>query len=297
VGIFIIVFGLTNFLLAWSVRIMFILGRNFFTIPLIDDLIFRITLLVSALFAGWFCARLIEGLPWRSLGLGFHERWWWDLLIGSLVGAGSLLLAALIAFAAGGLRFSFSGTQFLFATSRALAGTLVLFVVGALAEEAVFRGYPLQTLSRARLAWIGILMTSLPFALVHLNNPNVVAGFTFVNTALAGFWLALAYLRTRSLWFPLGVHWAWNWALGSVLGLPVSGLTMTRHTLFLGHDFGPAWLTGGSYGIEGGLACTVALLISLAFIWRTRLVAATPEMLKLTSEENPVASLRSDSSR
>jgi len=211
------------------------------------------------------------------------------LLMGSLIGLASLLLAALIAFAAGGLRFTFSGSNVLSSTFRALLASGVLFIVGALAEEAMFRGYPLQTLTRAKLAWLGILLTSLPFALVHLNNPNVAAGFTFINTALAGLWLALAYLKTRSLWFPLGVHWAWNWALNSVLGLPVSGLKLTSHPLFFGTDLGPAWLTGGSYGIEGGLACTVALVISILFIGRTRLVAATPVMLKLTSEENPTS--------
>jgi hypothetical protein len=78
---------------------------------------------------------------------------------------------------------------------------------------------PLQTLSRAHLAWLGVLLTSVPFALIHLWNPHVVRGVTFTNTALAGVWLALAYLRTRSLWLPLGIHWSWNWALGSIFGL------------------------------------------------------------------------------
>lgn len=110
----------------------------------------------------------------------------------------------------------------------------------------------------------------------------------FVNTALAGVWLAVAYLRTRSLWFPLGIHWAWNWALGSVFGLPVSGITeIAPHPLLQGTDLGPAWLTGGSYGIEGGLACTITLIVSAIFIWRTRLVSATPQMIRLTSQENP----------
>jgi hypothetical protein len=124
---------------------------------------------------------------------------------------------------------------------------------------------------------------------VHLKNPNVVAGFTFVNTALAGVWLAVAYLKTRSLWFPLGIHWAWNWAMASVFGLPVSGITeLASNSLLHGIDLGPAWLTGGSYGPEGGLACTIALIVSTIFIWRTRLVSASPEMRLLTSQENPV---------
>ena len=107
----------------------------------------------------------------------------------------------------------------------------------------------------------------------------------------AGVWLAVAYLRTRSLWFPLGVHWAWNWALGSLFGLPVSGINdLAPHPLLHGTDLGPAWLTGGSYGIEGGLACTITLIISTMFILRTRLVTATPELKTMTSQENPLMS-------
>ncbi len=168
-----------------------------------------------------------------------------------------------------------------------LVASGMLFFWAALAEEAAFRGYGLQTLTRAGYAVLGLLLTSLPFGFVHLNNPNVVPFVTFANTSLAGIWLGVAYLKTRSLWFPLGVHWGWNWALGWLFGLPVSGLRLVSHPFLLGEDNGPAWLTGGRYGIEGGVACTVALILSMLFIWRTRLVAATPELKKLTSEENP----------
>jgi hypothetical protein len=73
--------------------------------------------------------------------------------------------------------------------------------------------------------------------------------------------------------------------MGAILGLPVSGIErITPAPLFRSVEIGPAWLTGGSYGIEGGLACTLALAISTLFIWRTRLVRATPEMKQLTDE-------------
>ena len=253
-----------------------------------QDILIRLSLLASSLAAGYFCARLIEGLPWRSLGLSLHAGWFRDLLIGSAIGIASLALAAAIATAGGGLRFAFSTAGIFPQVAKTLVLSGVLFIFAALAEEALFRGYPLQTLTRARLAVLGVLLTSVPFAAVHLQNPNVAQGFTFVNTALAGVWLAMAYLRTRSVWFPLGVHWAWNWALGSLFGLPVSGITrIAPHPLLQGTDLGPAWLTGGSYGIEGGVACTITLVISTVFIWRTRWVSATEEMIRLTSHENP----------
>jgi membrane protease YdiL (CAAX protease family) len=126
-----------------------------------------------------------------------------------------------------------------------------------------------------------------PFALLHWQNPGATVVST-ANTALAGVWLAVAYLRTRSLWFPLGIHWSWNLVQGPVLGLAVSGQNFSSHTLLHATDLGPAWLTGGRYGIEGGVACTIALLLSTGFILWTRLVSATPELKQMTSEENPV---------
>ncbi len=289
--LFVFAFLGISFLLASGLRILYGIGHQYFPTgsrgALIADVIYRLTLLFSALAAGYLCTRLLEGLPWRALGLTFHAGWLRDLLIGSAVGIISLAVAAAIATAAGGLRFIISGPGMLSQVGKTLLSSAVLFIVAALAEEAMFRGYPLQTLSRARLVWLGVFLTSVPFATVHLWNPNVVPGVTFANTALAGVWLAIAYLRTRSLWFPLGIHWAWNWALGSLLGLPVSGILIGSHPLLQGKDLGPAWLTGGSYGIEGGVACTVALLLSTSFVSRTRFVSATEEMKKLTSEKNP----------
>jgi membrane protease YdiL (CAAX protease family) len=285
-----VVFGLALGILAPPfARVLSRFAPSSDVAQLLENFIARALLLATALVAGYLCTRLLEGLPWRSLGLTLHARWFRDFLVGSLVGSASLALTVIIATAAGGLSFTVSSRALLGAVAQTLIFSAALFVLAALAEEALFRGYPLQTLTRAKLAWLAVLLTSLPFAAVHLKNPNVAAGFTFVNTALAGVWLAAAYLRTRSLWFPLGVHWAWNWMMASLLGLPVSGITsLAPQPLLHGTDLGPAWLTGGSYGPEGGLACTIALVVSTLFIWRTRLVSATPELLRLTSQENPV---------
>jgi membrane protease YdiL (CAAX protease family) len=247
---------------------------------------YRISLVATALVAGYLCARFLEGLPWRSLGLTLHRGWFRDLVIGSAIGFAALAVGVGISMLGGGLHLSFSNAGFA-GIGRSLIGSSVLLIVAALAEEAMFRGYGLQTLARARLASLGLLLTCAFFGFVHLSNPNVVPGFTFVNTALAGVWLGIAYLRTRSLWFPLGVHWAWNWALGWFFGLPISGAKIVSHPLIEASDTGPFWLTGGSYGIEGGLAGTIAMLLFTIFTWRTSLVSATPELLKMTSEENP----------
>ncbi len=287
--LFVFAFIAASFLIATVLRLAYAvvaaaapgLPRSNF----VSDVIFRTGLLGAALVAGYLCAKLFEALPWRSLGLTLHQGWLRDLIIGSVVGFASMGVAVAIASLGRGLSFSFSNAPA--AIIRSMVGSAVLLVVAALAEEAMFRGYGLQTLTRAQLAWLGVFLTSVPFALVHLSNPNVVPGVTFANTALAGIWLAVAYLRTRSLWLPLGVHWAWNWALGWFFGLPISGIKLVSNPLLSANDAGPIWLTGGSYGIEGGFACTIALVLSTIFLWRTRWLSATPELKKLTSEENP----------
>lgn len=229
------------------------------------------SILMAALLVGWACGSLLEELPFRALGCAPHRGWLKDLGIGSVLGAASLLLAAVIAMITRGIHFRFdpAGAGMI---GRTLIVSILVFVFAAAAEEMLFRGYPLQTLTRANLAWLGVLLTSVPFAAVHLRNPNAVPGFTFVNTALAGVWLAIAYLRTRSLWLPLGLHWSWNWVQASLLGLPVSGIErITPAPLLKAINVGPDWLTGGAYGIEGGAACTIALVISTIVIWRAKL--------------------------
>ena len=287
--IFALPFWFLTTVLAIAVRLLYqlVAGRGIQIPhgPYVFELIFRTGLLVIALGLGYICARNLEGLPWRSLGLTFHQGWLKDLAIG--FGLGFAALAVAVAIASKGLSFKFnSGGMMSLITS--LIGSTGLLFVAALAEEAIFRGYGLQTLSRAKLAWLGILLTSVPFGIVHLDNPNVVPGVTFANTVLAGVWMSIAYLRTRSLWLPLGIHWSWNWALGWFFGLPVSGLKIVSHPLFEATDSGPKWLTGGSYGLEGGVAAAISLVLVTFFVWRTSIVSATPELLKMTSEENPV---------
>ncbi|HEX8493590.1 MAG TPA: type II CAAX endopeptidase family protein [Pyrinomonadaceae bacterium] len=244
--------------------------------------------LIAATLLGWGYGKLFEDLPARALGWGFHSGWLRDWLKGTLVGGASLLLATLLAASFGGFSFTLNAAAAFPAIGRTLLLSGLIFILAAAAEEAMFRGYPLQTMARSKMAWLAILITSIIFSAGHLDNPNVVRGFTFANTAVAGVWLAVAYLRTRSLWFPLGVHWSWNWMMGAVLGLPVSGINhLTPNPLVRAEAIGPAWLTGGSYGIEGGAACTVALIVSTLFVWRTGLLSATEEMKRFTDHEIP----------
>ena len=104
--------------------------------------------------------------------------------------------------------------------------------------------------------------------------------FSTINTMLAGIWLGIAYLMTRSLWLPTALHWSWNFAMVFIFGLPVSGLTTLSEFAWLRGVVGePVWVSGGSYGPEAGLAATLALILSTLAIWKSGLFAASGEML------------------
>lgn len=243
--------------------------------------------LALATLVGWACNRLFEDLPPRALGWKPHEGWGRHLGVGLAFGVLSLAFAALICTAAGGYTFSLTPAALWGSVLQTLTASAWVFLVGAAGEEALSRGYPLQTLLRSWPAWLAILPPSLVFAYLHRFNPNVTM-LSLANTLLAGLWLSVAYVRTRSLWFPLGLHWGWNFAAGSLLGLPVSGLTQLAPTpLLRATDTGPTWLTGGHYGVEGGAACTLAVILSTFFVSYTRLVRPDPELKRMTDGENP----------
>ena len=181
---------------------------------------------------------------------------------GCVLGAG-LIVLAIMPIAIWGrvvsIRFHFTPL----ALAR-VAGVLTMLVFGALAEELMFRGYPFQRLEEAVGAAGAILVFSALFGLAHLWNP-AASRWGLVNTVLIGIVLAVAYLRTRSLWMPWGLHFAWNTTLGLLLGLPVSGLRVFNVAVRITVT-GPLSVTGGAYGVEASAGGAVAVLIGLTLV-------------------------------
>ena len=242
-------------------------------------------LLAASLFVGWLCGKFLEDLPFRALGAWFTKNWLKDFFLGLLFGAGSIGFAALISIVSGATVFQSNAAVGSTAILLTLFVSLGVFTLGAAAEEALFRGYVFQTFTRSRLVLFAVVLTSLLFAFTHTGNPSANY-LSFFNTALAGVWFAVAYLKTRTLWFVFGLHLAWNWVQGAVLGINVSGITeITVAPVLKATNVGSPVLTGGEYGIEGGISCTVALIISMLLIWFLPVLKPIEEMLMLTGEE------------
>ncbi|MEP7213706.1 MAG: type II CAAX endopeptidase family protein [Acidobacteriota bacterium] len=238
--------------------------------------------LFSTLVSGWLCGRWLEGLPYKALGAAFSKGWLRHFILGSLVGAASLTFAVGIAYVFGNFTLEFNREASFRQIATALTGSLLILSLAAAFEEAFFRGYMFQTLARSGLAWFAIVLTAVFFGAVHLGNP-AVSSISTADTVVAGILFGIAYLKTRDLWFPFGIHLMWNWMQGSVFGIEVSGLTeLSSVSIFKEIDRGPDWLTGGTYGIEGGIASTAALIITVLFIYYVPLKSADTELDDLT---------------
>ena len=143
---------------------------------------------------------------------------------------------------------------------RDLLGTLLFFLLVAVTEEVMLRGFVLgRMLSAGMNRLAALFLSSALFSAMHLFNPNF-ALLPFVNILLAGCLLGASFLYTRNLCFPVVLHWFWNWLQGPVLGYEVSGMD-SGETLLTLRLTGSDLLTGGSFGFEGSLLCTVLLVV------------------------------------
>lgn len=221
---------------------------------------------------------LFEDKPLSSIGLVFHGRWKTELGIGLSLGAAIILAVAAMEWVLGLARFSLN----------TISGPLLLadgiyysafFAIAAACEEITFRGYPFQRLVESVGPVWAVSILSVAFGFAHWENPSHT-WLSTLNTAFIGVPLAVAYLRTRALWLPLGIHFAWNFILGYGLGLPVSGIQFPNSLLKAGVQ-GWVQMTGGNYGPEGSWLATGVIALATLYLLFSRSIYITPEMRAL----------------
>jgi uncharacterized protein len=266
---------------AWAFALSALLSSiafficSYFAASVAGDHILRF----EAIFRSGLAGLLLVGFTWllavgnhveeqrlAAQGLPLTQGWLRQLAAGCGLGFVLVVIAVVAVALFGGLTFRPTLT-----THNLLRVPIVLLVLiaGSLAEELMFRGYPFQRLVEAIGAGGAILVFSVLFALVHWMNPGA-SPLGLLNTVLIGVVLSVAYLRTRALWLPWGLHFAWNATLGLIFGLPVSGIRLFNvfvHTT----SIGPPWLTGGTYGLEASLPGATVVLVGLIVVWRAPL--------------------------
>lgn len=222
--------------------------------------------------------KVFEGKPLASVGLAFRGRWKMELAIGLGLGAAMIFLVAGLERLLGLATFAWSGSP----PGRALGAGLFfcfLLFVAAVNEEMTFRGYPFQRLVESIGPAGAVAVSSALFGLAHLGNPSHT-WISTLNTMLVGVPLAVAYLRTRALWLPIGMHFAWNFFQGYGLGFPVSGIVFPE-ALARPHVRELAWLTGGKYGPEGSVLASTVIVIATIYLCFSKSIYITEEMRAL----------------
>ncbi|MFN8079578.1 MAG: CPBP family intramembrane glutamic endopeptidase [Kineosporiaceae bacterium] len=171
---------------------------------------------------------------------------------GLALGAGMIAVVAGILALTGSLRISGASLN-----TGILVG-LMMGVGAGFAEEILFRGVLLRLLDQHVGSWPALAVTAVLFGGLHLLNPGATAWGAVAIMIEAGVMLGAAYLYTRRLWLPIGIHLAWNAVLGGVIGGTVSGTELGGPAgLFTSHLTGPDWLDGGTIGLEGSIVTVV----------------------------------------
>lgn len=138
---------------------------------------------------------------------------------------------------------------------------LTMAFTSAVIEETLIRGIVFRIMEEKLGSYFALIISALLFGLLHLGNPNSSLTAAIGIAIQAGLLLAAAYIYTRNLWFPIAIHFAWNFTQSAIFGALVSGTSVSK-TLITSEIKGAEWFTGGQFGPEGSVQATVFCLIA-----------------------------------
>ncbi len=182
----------------------------------------------------------------RDLGLG--------------LGGGFLLFSLVVGVAALADVYNVVGEG---GTATLLLTLVTVAIIPGFIEEVIFRGILFRFLEAFGGSWFALALTSALFGLGHFWNENATAFSSFAIAVEAGVLLGGAYMLTRSLWAPIGLHAAWNFTQGFIYDVPVSGFD--QQGMVEAKLSGPELLSGGAFGLEASVIALV--LATAAGVW------------------------------
>jgi uncharacterized protein len=228
-------------------------------------------------FATWIMSR-IEHRSVFDYGLSPTPRRGRWMLIGAVLG---LLFQSLLVLLLRSTHHLFFDGVLLRAAPALMYGAVwaVAFLGVAFFEEFLFRGYlqfnltqcfaglvrsvaPRSTQAEAIGFWAAAVLISFGFGLLHGSNPGE-SPIGLLCAGCAGLMFAFSLWRTGSLWWAIGLHFAWDWAQSFLFGVADSG-AVSADRLLSSHPTGSLLLSGGTTGPEGSIfVLPVMALITL----------------------------------
>lgn len=254
---------------AWWV-VLFLLLLSCLLFPLIilaDRFSFEITMWqqVVLIAAASVICQALRHMPINDLTGKFNIARIREFFIGLLTGAALMVLPALELTLTGYLHWQLNA----FAFSTILYG-FSIYLWAAVAEELLFRGFMFQRLLDAFGQWPAQLIVAALFLLTHINNPGmtgILKMLASINIFIASIMFGLAFIKTKSLAMPIGLHLMANYMQGTILGFGVSGESEAG-LLKPVFDDAPVWLSGGDFGIEASLPGLFFVILITIILYR-----------------------------
>ena len=190
---------------------------------------------------------------------------------GWLIGTAIMLLAAAAMAIAGAYRIDGVNSD-----AYLLGPLMVLGILPGVTEEIIARGILFRVVEEGVGSWAALVFSALLFGFGHAANPGATLWSSVAIAVEAGLLLGMAYAWTRSLWFCMGLHAAWNFTQGPLLGIRVSGFDVDG--LLESHTQGPELISGGAFGAEASIL-TVVICVSVG-LYLTRKAIANGNILK-----------------
>jgi len=224
----------------------------------------------TVIFSFFIYIKLIEKRPFSSIGLTGSKKLK-KYLIGALVAIVMQLLYFGLVLLFGWAEIISEPINTTTGLGTSTIGLVLLFLIGFMvqgaSEEVVVRGWMMPVLSRHYKVSTAIILSSAFFGFLHIINPNINL-LSIVNLILYGVFAALYSLNDQGLWGIFAQHSIWNWFMGNILGLPVSGMILGNASIIKTKLSGPTWITGGAFGPEGGIIVTFILTVSILILIR-----------------------------
>ena len=142
---------------------------------------------------------------------------------------------------------------------------LTMGITSAIVEEIFLRGIIFRITEEKLGSYIALLISALIFGALHMSNPNSSISAGIGLAIQAGLLLAAAYMYARNLWFPIAIHFAWNFTQSAIFGATVSGNAISK-TLITSKIEGEQWYTGGLFGPEGSIQATIFCLTATVIL-------------------------------
>ena len=139
--------------------------------------------------------------------------------------------------------------------------SLAMAFTSAIFEEILFRGIIFRITEEKLGSYWALIISAVIFGAMHLANPHSSIVAALGLAIQAGLLLAAAYIFSRNLWFPIAIHFAWNFTQSGIFGVSTSGNNMGTSLLTTKIE-GAEWFTGGQFGPEGSIQATVFCLIA-----------------------------------